>query len=201
MWTLRTASASPFGRKAAIGAAVTGLSERITVEAGNTNDPDSPLRRENPLGKIPTLVLEDGTAIYDSRVILELFDAEAGGGVIIPTGKARIPTLVLEALADGILDAAVLQVYEDRYRTPETRNAGWLERQAGKVERALAQLEADRPERAGSPPNVGQIALACALGYLDFRFDGKWRAGHPQLVAWLDDFAAKVPSFEATTPA
>jgi glutathione S-transferase len=200
MWTLRTAGGSPFGRKAAIGAAVTGFSERITVEPGNTNEPDSPLRRENPLGKIPTLVLEDGTAIYDSRVILEFFDAEAGGGVIIPAGKARIPALTLQALADGILDAAVLQVYEDRYRTPETRNASWLERQAGKVERALAKLEAEPPERAGSPPNVGGIALACALGYLDFRFEGKWRAGHPQLVAWLDDFAAKVPSFEATTP-
>jgi glutathione S-transferase len=199
MWTLRTVPASPFGRKARIGAAVAGLSERVAVEGANTNDPDDSLRRQNPLGKIPTLVLEDGTAIYDSRVIMELFDIEAGGGVIIPAGKARFPTLILQALADGIMDAAVLQVYEKRFRDPEMHNARWVELQSGKVERALASLEAAPPALAATP-HVGHIALACALGYLDFRFDGEWRAGHPRLVAWLDDFAAKVPSFAATAP-
>lgn len=199
MWTLRTVPASPFGRKTKIGAAVAGLSERIAVEGTDTSDPEDSLRSQNPLGKIPTLVLEDGTALYDSRVIMELFDAEAGGGVLIPVDKARFPALILQALADGILDAAVLQVYESRYRSPETHNASWLERQAGKVERALASLEV-APPALEAAPHVGHIALACALGYLDFRFDGEWRAGHPRLVAWLDDFAAKVPSFAATTP-
>jgi len=104
--------------------------------------------------------------------------------------------LRLQALADGICDAGLLQVYEQRLRSPEMRSAAWVENQAGKVTRALATLEATPPvyER----PRIGEIALACALGYLDLRFEGAWRAGHPALVAWLDAFAARVPAFEAT---
>jgi glutathione S-transferase len=130
-------------------------------------------------------------------VIVEFLDAEAGGGVILPAGAARFPALVLQALADGVMDAALLQVYEKRLRPPELQHGPWMDNQAGKVERALLVLESDPPALAGTP-HVGQIALACALGYLDLRFEGAWRAGHPAMVSWLDGFAARVPSFAAT---
>ncbi len=200
MWVLRSVPASPFGRKVSIAAAVCGLEDRIEVRAADTRNPADSLRRENPLGKIPALILEDGTTLYNSCVIAEFFDAEAGGGVIIPpAGPARFRALTLQALCDGILDASVLRVYEGRYRAPEMHNADWLDHQSGKVQRGLASLESAPPALSGTP-HIGQIALACALGYLDFRFAGDWRGAHPHLVAWLDDFAARVPSFEATRP-
>lgn len=199
MWILRGASASPFVRKARIAAALCGLDDRIRVEVADTNNPTDSLRSQNPLGKIPALILEDGTVLYDSRVIVEYFDTEAGGGVVIPKGAEHFRVLTMQALADGMMDASVLRIYETRYRTPEAYNTRWLEHQAGKVDRGLAVLEASPPPLS-SPPHVGQIALACLLGYLDFRFEGKWRATHPRLVAWLDDFSARVPSFEATRP-
>jgi glutathione S-transferase len=199
MWTLRNAPASPFGRKVRIAAAICGLDGRIEIAVADTNDPKDLLRQQNPLGKIPALILEDGTVLFDSRVIVEFLDAEAGGGIVIPAGVARFPVLTMQALADGVMDASLLQVYEGRFRTPETHNERWLDSQRGKVERGLAIFEANPPALAGRP-HIGQIALACALGYLDLRFEGTWRSTHPRLVAWLDDFSAKVPSFEATRP-
>jgi len=165
-------------------------------------DAASPLRQQNPLGKIPVLIAEDGTPYYDSRVILEYLDDRAGGGKIIPSAAAqRFPALRLQALCDGILDASILTIYEGRWRTPDKHEPKWLEHQAGKVERAFAFLEAGPPALppAGELPHVGQITLACTLGYRDFRFAGSWRKDHPRLVAWLDDFAARVPAFAATT--
>lgn len=201
MLVLRSSPASPFGRKVKIAASELGLSDRIEVVKADTNDPSDPLRAQNPLGKIPTLVLEDGTTLFDSRVIVEYLDMLAGGGRIIPAESgARFAQLRLQALADGICDAALLQVYEARFRPEEGRNADWLSHQDGKVARALATLEADPPALA-ERPQIGGIALACALGYLDLRFAGKWRATHPRLIAWLDAFAARVPAFEATRAA
>ncbi len=197
MWTLKSSPPSPFGRKVKIGAAICGLSDRIAVEPTDTTDPADAIRRHNPLGKIPTLIIEDGTVLYDSRVILEFLDAQAGGGVIVPSGAARFPALTLQALADGIMDAALLQVYEKRWRAAEIQHRPWVDHQAGKVERGLAALESAPPPLSG-PPHVGHIALACALGYLDLRFEGAWRASHPRLVAWIETFAAAVPSFETT---
>ncbi len=196
MLTLRTSPASPFGRKVKIAAHELDLLDRIEIVAADTTDPKDTLRAQNPLGKIPALVIEDGSTLFDSRVIAEYLD-HLGGGRLIPPGEARFAQLRLQALADGICDAALLQVYEGRFRTPEMRNAAWVENQAGKVARALATLEAAPPAWSGKP-RIGEIALACALGYLDLRFDGTWRAAHPKLVAWLDDFTAKVPSFETT---
>src|SRR3982751_5426926 len=106
MWTLKSAPASPFGRKVRIAAAQCALDARIELVLTDTNDPADVLRRENPLGKIPTLLLEDGTALYDSRVIVEFLDAEAGGGVIIPEDGGRFPALTMQALADGLMDAS-----------------------------------------------------------------------------------------------
>jgi glutathione S-transferase len=202
MMTLRSSPASPFGRKVRIAIALLGLDSETQIEPADTNNVADTLRRQNPLGKIPVVIAEDGMAYYDSRVILEFLDERMGGGKIIPRdGRARLAALRLEALADGILDASILTVYEARWRAHEHHEQKWLEHQAGKVTRALATLEDNPPalDRAGLP-NVGQIALACALGYRDFRFGGSWRAGHPRLVGWLDDFAARVPAFAATAP-
>jgi glutathione S-transferase len=197
MLVLRSASASPFGRKVKIVAALLGLDKRIEFVPADTNDPSEILRQQNPLGKIPVLIDEDGVAIFDSRVIVEYLDGLAGGGRVIPAEFAsRIQALTLQALADGVCDAAVLQVYEVRRREPPERSAKWVELQTGKVARALAQLEAHPPQEGAL--HVGAIALACALGYLDLRFAGAWRADHPRLVAWLAAFAAATPAFEAT---
>ena len=191
MLILRSSPTSPFGRKIKIAIAELGLGDRIEVVPADTNDPAESLRRQNPLGKVPTLVFEDGSTLFDSRVIAEYLDQLAGGR-LFPAGEARFGQLRLQALADGICDAGLLQVYEIRLRAPELRSAAWVENQAGKVARALATLEAAPP--AYDRPRIGEIAL----GYLDLRFDGAWRASHPALVAWLDGFAAKVPAFEAT---
>lgn len=199
MWTLRHSPASPFVRKVRVAAALCGLESRIRLTTADTTDASDSVRIQNPLGKIPVLILEDGTALYDSRVIVEFLDLEAGGDVIMPAGVGRIAALTLQALADGIADAALLQVYEKRFRAPEHYSERWLDHHAGKVERGLAGLEA-APPALPARPHVGHIALSCALGYLDLRFDGAWRATCPRLVAWLDDFAAKVPSFDATAP-
>jgi glutathione S-transferase len=200
MVTLRTSFGSPFGRKARIAASVLGFDGKIKVEEASTQDDKDPLPQQNPLGKIPVLILDDGSTLFDSPVVLEYLDVLAGGGKIVPKDTtARFNALRLQALADGILDAGILIVYEGRYRPPEMAVKGWLDRQSGKIARALAALE-QAPPSFDSPPNVGQITLACALGYLDFRFKGEWRKSHPRLVAWLDNFAARVPAFAATAP-
>jgi glutathione S-transferase len=197
MMKLRSSPPSPFGRKVKIAAHHLGLTDRIEVVLADTTDPADDLRRQNPLGKIPCLVLADGSSLYDSRVILEFLDLLAGGGRIIPPGFARFDALTRQALADGLMDAALLQVYEARYRPEEHRLASWTDMQAGKVERALAFFE-EHGRELGAEIDVGDIALACALGYLDLRFAGTWRASKPRLAAWLDVFSADVPSFEAT---
>jgi glutathione S-transferase len=200
MMILRFSPSSPFVRKVRIAVALLGLANEVTLERADTTDPNDSLRQINPLGKIPVLIAEDGGAIYDSRVILDYLDERAGGGKIIPRqGRERLAALRLQALCDGILDASILTLYEGRFRKPEMHEPKWLELQAGKVSRALAVLEAAQTP-IDPVPHVGQIALACALGYRDFRFAGDWRASHPHLVAWLDRFAAHVPAFAATKP-
>ena len=197
MLTLRNSPASPFGRKVRIALDLLDLADRVTIVNADTTDPNDDLRTQNPLGKIPTLILESGEPVYDSSVIVQYLDALAGGGRIVPQGWSRFEALRLEALADGVLDANILRLYEVRWRPEEQRTPKWVEHQAGKVERALAQLE-----RAHARPaprlDIGHIALACALGHLDLRFEGRWRETHPRLVPWLADFEARVPAFEQT---
>jgi glutathione S-transferase len=198
MLILRSAGASPYGRKVRIAAAILGLDDRIRVEQADAGNPADTLRQQNPLGKIPTLVLEDGSTLFDSPLLLEYLDALAGGGRILPTeSKARFAALRLQALCDGILDACLLQVYEGRWRAAEHHDAKWMAYQADKVARGLAVLEAEPPVM-GATPDVGHITLACTLGYLDLRFGGRWRDTHPKLVAWLDVFAARESAFETT---
>jgi glutathione S-transferase len=200
MMILRFSPSSPFVRKVRIALSLLGFDNDVTMERADTTNPSDSLRKMNPLGKIPVLLVEDGGAIYDSRVILDYLDERAGGGKIVPRdAKLRLEAQRLQALSDGILDASILTIYEGRYRKPEMHEPKWLELQGGKVSRALATLEAAPPPLAPMP-NVGQIALACALGYRDFRFGEGWRADHPRLVAWLDRFAGQVPAYAATKP-
>lgn len=201
---LRTSPFSPFVRMALIAIDALGLTDRVRTQPATVMPPDPELARQNPLGKIPVLALDDGRTLYDSRVIIDYLDHVAGGGLIIPPGAERYEALSVQALAIGILEAAVLQVYESRYRPEERRHQAWVDAQAAKAAAGLAAFEASPPPQPGvschGRPDVGQIALACALGYLDLRFDGAWRQSHPRLVNWLDAFGKAVPAFEATRP-
>jgi glutathione S-transferase len=200
MLILRSSPASPFGRKVLIALSLLGFDRGVRIEPADTVDPHDSLREQNPLGKIPVLIAEDGGAFYDSRVILEYLDDRAGGGKIIPREAGpRFAALRLQALCDGILDASILTVYESRWRAAEKRELKWVDHQAGKVTRAFAAIEAAPPALRTAIPDVGQIALACALGYRDLRFGGDVRSKCPRLVAWLDEFAARVPAYAATT--
>lgn len=197
---LRYSVTSPFARKVRLAAAILGLP--LDLQLADTLDPDDTLRRQNPLGKIPTLVTDEGETLYDSKVILAYLDAVAGGGKLLPQdAKARIGVMREESLADGLMDAGILVLYEGRFRAPEKHEDKWLDHQRQKMARALDALEATVPEAAAPGPILASdIALACALGFLDFRFAGEWRTGHPRLVAWQAAFAARCPSFEETAP-
>src|SRR5436305_11363629 len=163
MMILRTAPASPFGRKVVIAASVLGLDRDIRIERADTMDPADTMRQQNPLGKIPILILDDGTTLFDSRVIAEYLDHRAGGSRIIPAAPAaRFGALRLQALCDGLMDASLLQVYEGRWRSAANREAKWLAHQADKVARALSHLESD-PPALDAAPHIGVIAPACAL--------------------------------------
>jgi glutathione S-transferase len=198
MMILRSVPPSPFARKVYLAASVLGLTKELKLEKADPNDVADSLRQQNPLGKIPTLVTEDGQTLFDSRVILAYLDHRAGGGKIIPQEpKARFAALRLQALADGMTDAQILIVYEGRWRPVEHHVQKWTDYQADKIKRGLTALEAEPPPLAPSP-HVGQLALACFLGHRDLRFAGDWRAAHPKLVTWLDRFAAKVPAFAET---
>jgi len=201
MLILRTSLASPFGRKVRIAADVAGLIDRIRIEGADTSDPADSLRRQNPLGKIPTLLLEDGEPLFDSRVIVEYLNDIAAEPVLVPPGAQRFPVLRQQALADGLMDAAILQVYEGRFRPPELHGEKWLAHQRGKMARALDHAAAHFATPRAGAPHIGEITQACALGYLDLRFAGAWRAEHPALAAWLEDFARRTPAFARTAPA
>ena len=181
--------------------AMKGLDDRIEVTQVDTNPLENPdIVRANPLGKIPALVVDGDTAVFDSHVICEYLDNLAPAPVLFPKGGVeRVRTLTLGALADGILDAALLLVYEKRFRPEERWHAPWQARQQLKIDRSLDALE-QKPPVWKDAPDYGHLTLAVALGYLDFRHEGSWRAGHPGLVAWLDQFANAVPSFETTRP-
>ena len=197
---LMSAAASPFVRKVSLFAAVKGVAGEIETVTVDANAQDEALLSTNPLGKIPALVLDDGTPIFDSLVICEYLDGLAPSPKLFPdSGPDRWRVLTLAALADGILDAGVLLVYEGRYRPAEMRVESWCDRQNEKINRALSYLEQTLPAFSGKP-DYATITIACTLGYLDFRFDGAWRANAPGLVKWLDDFAAAVPAFATTEP-
>src|SRR6185312_5320604 len=179
MWVLRSTLTSPFGRKVRMAASVLGLAGRYRLEPADTLNEGDTLRRQNPLGKLPCLLLADGTALYDSRVIIEFLQEEADTDRLVPrSGLARYTTLTHATLADGITDAALLMVYEGRFREPTAHSQRWLTHQRGKVLRGLAAFEAAPPDPVLT--DLAAIALACALGYLDWRKPVAWRPAHPR---------------------
>ena len=192
---------SPFGRKVSLVIALKGLSDRVEVVGVDTNPGNSGVINEaNPLGKIPILLVDDGKRLFDSPVICEYLDDLAPAPVLFPkAGPERWAVLTLGALGDGILEAALLLVYEKRFRPEDKWHPPWQQRQEAKIDRALDELERSLPAALASP-HYGHVTIACALGYLDFRHAGTWRAKHPNLVAWLDRFAAAVPAFALTRP-
>jgi glutathione S-transferase len=201
MLTLRTSPATPFGRKISMALAVLGMTTQVTVVNADTLSASDSLRQQNPLGKIPTLILEDGEPVFDSSVIIDYLNDRDGRGILIPkSGIERMRVLRQQALADGLLDASILKVYEGRFRPVEHHVQAWLDHQQGKIDRGLGFAESTLSAPQDNLPHIGEITLACALGYMDFRFAGNWRAGHPKLVAWLDHFAKKTPSFAETAP-
>ncbi|KAJ57114.1 glutathione S-transferase [Actibacterium mucosum KCTC 23349] len=195
---LYSAPASPFVRKVAVLLHETGQIDDVEMVAAGGH----PLASEqmplahNPLGKIPALEREDGPAIYDSAVICR-FLGEAHG--MYP--EARLyEALTLEATADGICDAAILMIYETRCRAEDQRSAEWVEAQWEKVTRSLDAIEDRWMSHLAGPLDIGQIAVACALAYIDFRHGSRdWRAERPQLTAWFEAFSAR-PAMQATVP-
>lgn len=198
---LFSAGASPFGRKVKLALHVLSLAAEVEIIPTDTSQPDSENRKQNPLGKIPTLMSE-GMAIYDSRVILDYLDDKAGGGKLFPaSGKERAEILVGAALADGMMDAAILIVYEGRMRPEGMQVASIVDYQRGKLERSLQALEAKAiTYRNGASPNAAEIGLACVLDYLDLRAIIDWRAIAPSLQAYMTDFAASVPGYHDSLP-
>ncbi|TXH93723.1 MAG: glutathione S-transferase family protein [Pseudorhodobacter sp.] len=200
---LYTSPTTPFGRKVMVLIRESGLRDRVEEigVAGTPLDPGSMPLVQNPLGKIPALVpVGGGAAIYDSRVICRYLDDLAGAG-LYPKGADLWPVLTLEATADGMMEAAVLMVYETRLRPAELRYAPWVEGQWQKIARALDAVEDRWMDLLGGPLTMAHIALGVVLGYLDFRHaDRDWRAGRPKLAAWEKAFATR-PAMLETRPA
>jgi glutathione S-transferase len=201
---LHSNPASPYGRKVKVVAHETGLFERLAVHNLQTSavGPDLGLVADNPLGKIPCLVLEDGGALYDSRVICEYLDGIHDRQPLFPaSGAERWDALRLQALGDGVMDAALIARYETFLRPEELRWPAWVDGQLDKVHRGLDRLEAVDAPTFGGRLDIGTVTVGCALGYLDFRYGAlDWRRGRPALAAWFDGFAAR-PSMLATAPA
>jgi len=189
---------SPFVRKVMIAAHETGLVDRLvcvrTVVAMTA--PNAALLPDNPLSKIPTLVLDDGSPLYDSAVICEYLDGLHDGPKLFPTdAKARWKALRRHALGNGLLDLLILWRNERERPQPSQPH---LDAYAVKYQAALNALENEAPAIAVAPFGIGHIAIGCALSYADFRFaDLDWRAKHPQLAAWHKSFSQR-PSARAT---
>ena len=166
------------------------------------------ISKSNPLGKVPCLVLEGGEAIFDSRVIVEYMDTRSPVSRLIPeSSRERTEVRTWEALADGLLDAALLARLETTWagRTEAQRSPAWVERQMGKIHAALAAMSAglgERPWCSGNHLSLGDIAVGCALGYLDFRFASlDWRTPHPRLKRLYDKLAARQSFIDSAPPA
>jgi len=167
---------------------------------------DTTIAQSNPLGKVPCLVMEGGEALFDSRVIVEYLDTLSPVGKLIPAvGRERAEVKTWEALADGVMDASILARMEANWpgRTQGERSKAWIDRQVGKVNasvKAMSQGLGDKPYCAGIYLSLADIAVGCALGYLDFRFpDIDWRGSHPNL-ARLQDKLTQRQSFIDTKP-
>lgn len=195
---LHHSHASPYVRKVMACAIARGIDGRIETVATNPHVSPPELLADNPLSKLPALVADDGTAIYDSPVICEYLDTQGDAPALFPPvgSAARLTAQIRHATADGILDAAVGRRGMAQLPQDDGRRA-YDSRQKAAVERALAVLEANPPQGLA---DIGAIAVACALGYLDFRFPQEpWREGHPRLAAWFAEVSA-LPPIARTMP-
>lgn len=197
---LRHSPTSPFVRKVMVLLHETGLLERVRIESVDGWSEPEELVRENPLSMVPTLVLEDGRVLYDSPVICEYLDRQHAGAVMIPSGETRWRVLREQALADGVLDCAVLTFVEYNKRPDDLRWDGWIALKQRAIGRALDALEREVGDFS-LRVDLGTISIAVALAYLDLRGAvGEWRDDHPMLAGWYQGFAAR-PSMRATVPA
>jgi glutathione S-transferase len=194
---LRYSPTSPYARKVRAVAVEKGLDDRLALVATDTWDLPEVLLHDNPLGKIPTLITDDGAALYDSAVICEYLDAVGAGPTLFPgVGPRRWHALRLQALGDGMMDAAV-ERYVEGMRPPERRLESWSQRRKAAIDRCLDHLD---QISLATEPEIGEIAIACALGYLDLRFAADaWRDGRNRLAAWYERFARR-PSMATTRP-
>lgn len=195
---------SPYVRKVRVVMAEKKLDYDFVTE--NVWSADTQINEFNPLGKVPCLVMEGSEALHDSRVIVEYLDTLSPVGKLIPpVGRERAEVKTWEALADGLLDAAILARLEATWagRSEAERSQAWIERQLGKVQgalRAMGQGLADKPFCAGIHLSLADIAVGCSLGYLDFRFPQiDWRTPHPNLLRLYDKLAQRA-SFADTVP-
>lgn len=195
------APASPFVRKVMVLLHEAQATDRVTLVtvAGNPLDPGTMPVDRNPLGKIPALERPEGPTLYDSRVITRYLDDLLKAG-LYPAAPHLWDTLTIEATGDGISEAAVLMRYEMHVRPEATRSPNWAEAQWQKIDRALTALEERWTSHLSGPLDMGQVAVGCALGYLDFRHgEREWRADRPALAAWYATFADR-PAMRATAP-
>ena len=203
---LLTASASPFGRKVKVVAIEKGLMDQIEIVMVATTPatPNEQLARENPLIKIPTLLRDDGRPIPDSFVICDYLDSLHSGERVIPaSGPRRWEVLTVHTVGHGICEAGVLCRYESVLRPEERRWPDWLAGQMRKIDGGLDWLESNITgvgNAGAADVHIGQVAVACGLGYLDFRFaDRDWRTSHPRLSGWYGEFSQR-PSMQRTVP-
>lgn len=193
---------SPYVRKVRIVMAEKRIDYQMEVE--DVWSPDSRIAESNPLGKVPCLIMEDGGAVFDSRVIVEYLDGVTPVAKLIPaSGRERAEVRTWEALADGVLDAAILVRLELTQRPPEQQSAKWLQRQQGKIDAGLEAMSrglAEKPWCNGHGYTLADIAVGCALGYLDFRFGHvRWRESCSNLARLYDKLMTR-PSFADTGP-
>ncbi|MCE7997606.1 MAG: glutathione S-transferase family protein [Rhodobiaceae bacterium] len=194
--------ASPFTRKVRVLSAELGVDPQIEFQDPGALSPLIPndvLVAAHPLGKMPILQLGDGTSLHDSRVICEYLNAEADGDLFPEEPAFRWQALSLQALADGLMDAAVATRYELSFREADATRSRWIERQVGRIQNAVSHMNGIAVAFAHRL-TIGEISAACALGYLDFRFaEISWRAENPELAGWFETFA-KRPSMTSTPP-
>lgn len=201
MLKLHHSPTSPYVRKVVILLYETGQLEDVELvyAMGTPLEPGSLPVSKNPLGKIPALERPDGPALFDSRVICQYLDHRAGGK-LYPKPPQLWDTMTLEAAADGILDAALLMVYEARLRPEDIQFPDWVDSQWAKITRTLDALETQWADHLNGPLDMGQIAVGSALGYLDFRHnDRDWRNERSVLSDWYSGFSAR-SSMQATMP-
>lgn len=196
---LRYSPLSPFVRKVTVTLIETGLEDKVERIPTDVWDPETDIAKDNPLGKIPTLITDDGKALYDSPVICEYLDGLHDGDKLFPaSGQARWQALRLQALGDGMSEAGIATLLETR-RPEELQYEKWMARQTAAILRAMDALESETDGLEG-PLTIGQVAVGCSVGWLDFRFpDLGWRQDRPGLAEWFEGFNER-PSMTATVP-